>query len=180
MALLPCACAVGLRRPQVRTRLCVPRESSVPQCRARRDCLVTVLGRRTLERDRPAGAGARAFPGRRAAAHAGTRTPGKAGRLLLEQCRTAAPGGCAAWPPTFLPRVNAGAHAGLLYLRCSPSPSCARRPRGLCLRGPPCLDSDKLALLLSRQVPKRTTLECNTSISFKESKCFINIVIGTV
>lgn len=102
MALRPCACAVRLPRPQVRTKLCVSRPSFPSVGRVGS---VTFLGlgntRARLPRWHKSAGQAGAFPGRRAAAHAGTRTPGKARRSLLEPCPALAPGRSAARPVDF-------------------------------------------------------------------------------
>lgn len=133
VALRPCACAVGLRRPKVRTRLCVLRRRFPSG--ARGVCDILGSGEHSSEtaplaQGLGAGASVSGSPSRGAC---WDQDPGKAGRSLRESCGAAVPGHSAACPlpPTFLPRVNTGGPAWLLHLRCSPSRSYARRPRGL-------------------------------------------------
>lgn len=159
VALQPCACAVGLRRPQVRTRLCVPRPPfpSVGSVGS-----VTFLGQGNSRARLPRRRLGASVSGSRSRGACWDQEPGQGWALAV--------GSVQGGRPRSQHRCNTGARAGWLHLRCSHSRSCARRPRGL--RAPwailsvQCVPGDKRALLLSTQDPKRRALECNSSISF--------------
>lgn len=101
VALRPCACAVGLRRPKVRTKLCVLRRRF--PSRARGVCDILGSGEHSSEtaplaQGRGAGASVSGSPSRGACWDP---DPGKAGRSLLELCGAAVPGHSAARPADF-------------------------------------------------------------------------------
>lgn len=124
VALRPCACAVGLRRPQVRTGQCFL--SSVPQCVARGVCDILGCGEHSSEPAPQAQERERfrvAEPRRMLGPGPRVRLGARCWILAGQQPPVAA--------PPFLPPAYTGAHAGLLLLRCSPRRSCATRLRGL-------------------------------------------------